>query len=97
MGVIKVPFDTQGDMRNGQRFSAMDDTFSVRTNDLDAVLENYYETMDWFKYLSDNALSVEVLEQYYDSPKFMTTHVVGFKLQDKHETFYRIKYVDGQG
>ena len=96
MGVIKVPFDTQGDMRNGQRFSAMDDTFSVRTNDLDAVLENYYETMDWFKYLSDNALSVEVLEQYYDSPKFMTTHVVGFKLEDKHETFYRIKYVDGQ-
>ena len=92
MGVIKVPFDTQGDMRNGQRFSAMDDTFSVRTNDLDAVLENYYETMDWFKYLSDNALSVEVLEQYYDSPKFMTTHVVGFKLEDKHETFYRIKY-----
>ena len=92
MGVIKVPFDTQGDMRNGQRFSAMDDTFSVRTNDLDAVLENYYETMDWFKYLSDNALSVEVLEQYYDSPKFMTTHVVGFNLEDKHETFYRIKY-----
>ena len=92
MGVIKVPFDTQGDMRNGQRFSAMDDTFSVRTNDLDAVLENYYETMDWFKYLSDNALSVEVLEQYYDSPKFQTTHVVGFKLEDKHETFYRIKY-----
>ena len=50
--------------------------------------------MDWFKYLSDNALSVEVLEQYYDSPKFMTTHVVGFKLEDKHETFYRLKYVD---
>ena len=96
MGMIKVPFDTNGDMRNGQRFSAMDDTFSVRTNDLDAVLENYYETMDWFKYLSDNALSVEVLEQYYDSPKYQTTHVVGFKLEDKHETFYRIKYVDGQ-
>jgi hypothetical protein len=52
--------------------------------------------MDWFKYLSDNALSVEMLEQYYDSPKFMTTHVVGFKLEDKHETFYRIKYPDGQ-
>jgi hypothetical protein len=48
--------------------------------------------MDWFKYVSDNALSVEVLEQYYDSPKYMTTHVVGFKLEDKHETFYRIKY-----
>ena len=96
MGVIKVPFDTTGDIRNGQRPSAMDDTFSVRCKDLDAVLENAYETMNWFKYLSDNALSVEVLEQYYDSPKFMTTHVVGFKLEDKHETFYRIKYNDGK-
>ena len=94
MGVIKVPFDTQGDMRNGQRFSAMDNTFSAWDKDLDAVLENAYETMDWFKYLADNALSVEVLEQYYDSPKFMTTHVVGFELEDKHETFYRIKYND---
>ena len=97
MGVIKVPFDTTGDIRNNQRFSAMDDyTFSARSKDLDIALENAYETMDWFKYLSDNALSVEVLEQYYDSPKFMTTHVVGFKLEDKHETFYRIKYPNGQ-
>jgi|TARA_A200000159_G_scaffold129027_1_gene125187 hypothetical protein len=87
MGVVKVPFDTNGGMT-----SAMDNTFSVRCKDLDAVLENAYETMDWFKYLADNALSVEVLEQYYDSPKFMTTHVVGFELEDKHETFYRIKY-----
>ena len=96
MGVIKVPFDTTGDIRNTQRFSAMDNTVSARSKDLDIALENAYETMNWFKYLSDNALSVEVLEQYYDSPKFMTTHVVGFKLEDKHETFYRIKYVDGQ-
>ena len=96
MGVIKVPFDTDGDMRNNFRPSAMDDTFPVRFKDLDAVLENAYEMFDWFKYLSDNALSVEVLEQYYDSPKFMTTHVVGFKLEDKHETFYRIKYPNGQ-
>ena len=51
MGVIKVPFDTTGDIRNGQRPSAMDDTFSVRCKDLDAVLENAYETMNWFKYL----------------------------------------------
>ena len=93
MGVIKVPFDTNGGMsRILERPSSMDDTFSVRCKDLDAVLENAYKTMDWFKYLSDHALSVEVLEQYYDSPKFMTTHVVGFKLEDKHETFYRIKY-----
>ena len=92
MGVIKVPFDTQGDMRNGQRFSAMDNTVTSWSKEIEAVLQNAYETMDWFKYLSDHALSVEVLEQYYDSPKFMTTHVVGFKLEDKHETFYRIKY-----
>ena len=93
MGVIKVPFDTNGGMsRIRERPSAMDDTFPVRCKDLDAVLENAYETMDWFKYLADNALSAEVLEQYYDSPKFMTTHVVGFNLEDKHETFYRIKY-----
>jgi len=93
MGVIKVPFDTNGDMRNNFRPSSMDDTFA-RYSDLDAALQNAYETMDWFKYLSDHALSVEVLEQYYDSPKFMTTHVVGFELEGKHETFYRIKYND---
>ena len=96
MGVIKIPFETEGNF-NDQRPSAMDDyTFSARSKDLDIALENAYETMDWFKYLSDHALSVEVLEQYYDSPKFMTTHVVGFELEDKHETFYRIKYPNGQ-
>ena len=94
MGVIKVPFDTNGGMsRISERASVtMSNTFSVRCKDLDAVLENAYETMDWFKYLADHALSIEMLEQYYDSPKFMTTHVVGFELEDKHETFYRIKY-----
>ena len=92
MGVIKIPFDTEGNF-NDQRPSAMDDyTFSARPRELEAALQNYYEMCDWFKYLADNALSVEVLEQYYDSPKFMTTHVVGFELEDKHETFYRIKY-----
>ena len=94
MGVVKVPFDTTGDIRNNQRFSAMDNTFSAKSKDLDIALENAYKTMDWFRYLADNALSVEVLGQYYDSPKFMTTHVVGFKLEDRHETFYRLKYVD---
>ena len=95
MGVIKVPFDTNGGMSHiRERPSAMDNTYSVRSKDLDAVLENAYETMDWFKYLADNALSVKVLEQYYDSPKYQTTHVVGFELEDKHETFYRIKYHD---
>ena len=92
MGVIKVPFDTNGDIRNKDRFSAMYKKFPARSKDLNIALENAYETMDWFKYLADNALSAEVLEQYYDSPKFMTTHVVGFELEDKHETFYRIKY-----
>ena len=93
MGVIKVPFDTNGGMSHIREQSiTMSNTFSVRSKDLDAVLENAYATMDWFKYLADHALSVEVLEQYYDSPKFMTTHVVGFELEDKHETFYRIKY-----
>ena len=94
MGVIKIPFETEGNFR-GQRYSAMDDyTFSARPRELEAALQNYYETMDWFKYLADNALSVKVLEQYYDSPKYQTTHVVGFELEDKHETFYRIKYHD---
>ena len=94
MGVIKVPFDTNGGMSHIRQRPGvtMSNTFSVRCKDLDAVLENAYETMDWFKYLADHALSVELLEQYYDSPKFMTTHVVGFELEDKHETFYRIKY-----
>ena len=91
MGVIKVPFETDGNI-NDQRPSAMDNAFGKRPRELDTAIERYYEMFDWFKYVSDNALSVEVLEQYYDSPKFMTTHVVGFKLEDKHETFYRIKY-----
>ena len=94
MGVIKIPFETEGNF-NDHRPSSMDDyNFSARPRELEAALQNYYETFDWFKYLSDNALSVEVLEQYYDSPKYQTTHVVGFKLEDKHETFYRIKYND---
>ncbi len=94
MGVIKVPFDTHGNI-NDQRPSAMDNyMFSARPSQLDTAMEDYYELFDWFKYLADNALSVEVLEQYYDSPKFMTTHVVGYNLEDKHETFYRIKYND---
>ena len=89
--MIKVPFETIGNI-NDKRPSAMDNTFSAQPRDLETAIGEYYEMFDWFKYLSDNALSVEVLEQYYDSPKFMTTHVVGFKLEDKHETFYRIKY-----
>lgn len=91
MGVIKVPFETDGNI-NDQRPSAMDNTFSARPRELDTAIERYYKMFDWFKYLSDNALSVEVLEQYYDSPKYMTTHVVGFELEGKHETFYKIKY-----
>jgi hypothetical protein len=48
--------------------------------------------MEWFKFLADHATEVKVLEAYYDSPKRKTTHVVGFKLEDRHETFYRLKY-----
>ena len=86
MGMIKVPFDTNGHHGTISRGEI------VTMVDLNKTLENAYQTMDWFKYLADHALSVEVLDQYYDGPKHLTTHVIGFELESKHETFYRIKY-----
>jgi hypothetical protein len=33
-----------------------------------------------------------VLENYANAATYMTTYVVGFELEGKYETFYRIKY-----
>ena len=84
--MIKVPFDTDGNHGNSQRAEYM------TTHDLKQTLDNAYKTMDWFKYLADRAISVKVLEQYYDAQKHLTTHIVGFKLEPKHETYYLLKY-----
>lgn len=83
--MIKVPFDTpyHGETIRGE---------VLGTVDLGRTLDKAYNSMAWFKYLADHAIEVKVLEAYYDSPKRKTTHVVGFKLEDKHETFYRLKY-----
>jgi hypothetical protein len=48
--------------------------------------------MEWFRFLADKAERVEILETYKDAQKHVTTTVVGFKLDGKNETFYRLKY-----
>jgi len=48
--------------------------------------------MEWFKFLSDKAKRVEILETYRNAEKFTTTTVVGFELDPKNETYYRLKY-----
>ena len=83
--MIKVPFDTAVP-RDANRAEYM------TTHNLKQTLDNAYKTMDWFKYLADRAISVKVLEQYYDASKHLTTHVVGFDLEPKHETYYLLKY-----
>ena len=50
--------------------------------------------MEWFKYLADHATEIKVLENYANAATFLTTYVVGFELEGKHETFYRLKYHD---
>ena len=83
--MIRVPFDIpyHGDsVRAGY----------VSRVDLEKTLDNAYKTMDWFRFLSDKAERVEILETYKDPNTFKTTTVVGFELNGKHETYYRMKY-----
>ena len=83
--MIKVPFDTP--------YQGMSDRASYMTRvDLEQTLDNAYKTMDWFRFLSDKAERVEILETYKDAQKAITTTVVGFELDGKNETFYRLKY-----
>ena len=83
--MIKVPFDTpyQGDSMRAAYVSRAD---------LENTLDNAYKTMEWFRFLADKAERVEILETYKDIPKNLTTTVVGFELDGKNETFYRLKY-----
>lgn len=82
--MIKVPFDTpyHGDSDRA--------TYVVRM-DLEQTLDNAYETMEWFRFLADKAERVEIVDTYR-SDRFKITTVVGFELDGKNETFYRLKY-----
>jgi hypothetical protein len=46
--------------------------------------------MDWFKFLADKAIRVEILGTKKNT--YTTTTWVGFELDPKNETFYRLKY-----
>ena len=81
--MIKVPFDTP-DHGTSERASYM-----IRV-DLEHTLDNAYKTMDWFKFLADKAIRVEIIETQKNT--YTTTTVVGFELDPKNETFYRLKY-----
>ena len=83
--MIKVPFDTP---YHGDSMRAA----YVSRSDLKKTLDNAYQTMEWFRFLSDKAERVEILETYKDPKTFKTTTVVGFELDGKNETFYRLKY-----
>ena len=84
--MIKVPFDTEGHHGVSIRGQTMTHI------ELEKTLDNAYKTMDWFKYLADNAVRVEVLDTMYRPAEHVTTTVVGFELEGKHETYYRLKY-----
>jgi flavin-binding protein dodecin len=81
--MIKVPFDTP-DHGTSERASYM-----IRV-DLEHTLDNAYKTMDWFKFLADKAIQVEILGTKKNT--YTTTTWVGFELDPKNETFYRLKY-----
>ena len=82
--MIIVPFDTEPhDIATHKQLS---------NKELDAVLDNAYNTMEWFRYLSDHATKVEVVKTIYKPPEHLTTTVFGFHLDPKHETYYRLKY-----
>ena len=84
--MIQVPFDTAGNHGASARGQ------TVTYIDLKTALDHAYKTMDWFKYLADNAKRVEVLDTVYRPAEHLTTTVVGFELEGKHETYYRLKY-----
>ena len=81
--MIKVPFDTP-DHGTSERASYM-----IRV-DLEHTLDNAYKTMEWFKFLADKAIRVEIIGTQKNT--YTTTTVVGFELDPKNETFYRLKY-----
>ena len=83
--MIKVPFDTpdHGDSDRAQ---------VVNRLELERTLDTTYKTMEWFRFLADKASRVEILETYKDAQKHVTTTWVGFELDGKNETFYRLKY-----
>ena len=83
--MIRVPFDTpyQGDSNRASYMTRLD---------IEQTLDNAYKTMEWFRFLSDKAQRVEILETYKNPDTFKTTTVVGFELDGKNETFYRLKY-----
>jgi hypothetical protein len=83
--MIKVPFDTpyHGDSDRGQMTTRLE---------LERTLDTAYKTMDWFKFLADKAVRVEVLDLETTTKKGYITQWVGFELDGKNETFYRLKY-----
>jgi hypothetical protein len=83
--MIKVPFDQPGTMPK------RNDGESI----ISQILDNAYNSMDWFKYLSDNANEVLLLDCTYSPQRWQTTYVFGFILPEKKETLYRLKYGDG--
>ena len=80
--MIKVPFDTP----------SYDNHRQLTSSELNDVLDNAYKKMEWFRYLADHALKVEIVDTIYRPPEHLTTTVFGFHLDPKHETYYRLKY-----
>lgn len=83
--MIRVPFDIP---HHGDSMRAT----VLHHAELEKTLDNAYKTMDWFRFLSDKAERVEILETYKNPATYKTTTVVGFHLDAKNETFYRLKY-----
>lgn len=83
--MIKVPFDApnHGESTRGQILSA---------KELESTLDNAYKNMPWFKFLADHATEVKVVDITYSRQTHITTHWVGFELDGKYETLYRLKY-----
>jgi hypothetical protein len=90
MTMIEVPFDRPG----------IDPKQHDSTAIISEILDNAYGSLEWFKYLSDNATLVKLLSCTYSGSggmsALMTTYVFGFVLPAKKETFYRMKYGDGR-
>lgn len=83
--MIKVPFDTpyQGESERAIHMTRMD---------LERTLDNAYKTMDWFKFLADKSIKVEIIGTESNPSKKVVTTWVGFELDGKNETYYRLKY-----
>jgi hypothetical protein len=83
--MIKVPFDTpyHGDSERAMHLTQIE---------LERTLDNAYRNMDWFKFLADKRIRLEILDTEHNPSKKVTTTWVGFELDPKNETFYRLKY-----